>query len=506
MSSSAQHDLYDEMFDEQAVLAATGTDRAAALRRVAAERLAAHRNRRASSEPRAAESTQSAPAISAAAQRVRDAVAARYQQAPTFREFMDTRPTAAPVSPWVEEPVRLAQPVVMMPIAVEEPPMEMPAAEPVAQVQEMSLPEAAQQETFQPNTFQPEILVPESECMAQPAAASTAVVEEEVWNWQANAEPFDGELEVRPYADLPQPQPLPERSYAAQASHPEELEGLEEEIAFRLAPEFVEHYIEPLPIQANIIEFPRQLVAAKKARPRLAEGPLRTEEGVAQEQAPVQQEEQPQGFQMRIFEVEDAVMAQVAEPEIVEVAEVLMEAPLAPAVPEWQGLVLDTPKPVYSQKAHAEDSDEPERLQEVPVASFELRLMSTVVDGVCIAVSFVVFVSVSLWMSGHAAEIALKELSLPMQIMASAGLLAGLAIVYQAVFFSLGAGTLGMTYAGLEFLTLTGKKPSRDMVRRRIGANFLAAAPLGIGLLWSIIDQQKLGWNDRMSGLFLREF
>ncbi|WP_263380591.1 RDD family protein [Granulicella paludicola] len=495
MSSSAQHDLYDEMFDEQAVLAATGTDRAAALRRVAAERLAAHRNRRVVNEVRVAESPQAVPAISAAAQRVRDAVAARYQQAPTFRDFMDTRPAAVPVTPvsqWVEEPVHVAQPVAAMSIAPEERPLEASVVERVAADQDARVFEAVN---------------PQAATLSQlQVSAPDAALAEKTWDWQHSAEPFAGELEVRPYADLPQPQPLPERSYMAQAGRPEELEGLEEEIEFRLAPEFVEHHIEPLPIQANIIEFPRQLVAAKKARPRLAEGPLRTEEGDTQEQAPVLQEEQPQGFQMRIFEVEDAVMAQVAEPEIVEVAEILMEAPLAPAVPEWQGLVLDTPKPVYSQKAHAEDSDEPERLQEVPVASFELRLMSTVVDGVCIAVSFVVFVSVSLWMSGHAAEIALKGLSLPMQIMASAGLLAGLAIVYQAVFFSLGAGTLGMTYSGLEFMTLTGKKPSRDMVRRRIGANFLAAAPLGIGLLWSIIDRQKLGWNDRMSGLFLREF
>ena len=45
-----------------------------------------------------------------------------------------------------------------------------------------------------------------------------------------------------------------------------------------------------MPLAANLIEFPRELVAARKVRPRLAEGPLRDAE--------------PQAGQLRIFEVE----------------------------------------------------------------------------------------------------------------------------------------------------------------------------------------------------------
>jgi hypothetical protein len=45
-----------------------------------------------------------------------------------------------------------------------------------------------------------------------------------------------------------------------------------------------------IPLAANLIEFPRELVAARRARPRLAEGPLRDAES--------------QSGQLRIFEVE----------------------------------------------------------------------------------------------------------------------------------------------------------------------------------------------------------
>ena len=50
---------------------------------------------------------------------------------------------------------------------------------------------------------------------------------------------------------------------------------LDEEIAFRKSPVFEEPAGPPMPLPANLIEFPRQLVAPRKARPRYAEGPLR---------------------------------------------------------------------------------------------------------------------------------------------------------------------------------------------------------------------------------------
>src|SRR5882757_4944381 len=72
----------------------------------------------------------------------------------------------------------------------------------------------------------------------------------------------------------------------------ETLEALDDEIAFRQSPVFEDIY-PPIDIPVNLIEFPRQLVAPRKARPRLAEGPLREEADLAQESA-----------QLRIFEVE----------------------------------------------------------------------------------------------------------------------------------------------------------------------------------------------------------
>src|SRR6202046_5101388 len=68
--------------------------------------------------------------------------------------------------------------------------------------------------------------------------------------------------------------------------------ALDDEIAFRQSPIF-EDLCAPIDIPANLIEFPRQLVAPRKARPRLAEGPLREEA-----------DQTAKAAQLRIFEVE----------------------------------------------------------------------------------------------------------------------------------------------------------------------------------------------------------
>ena len=106
-----------------------------------------------------------------------------------------------------------------------------------------------------------------------------------------------GGLTVRLYDDAHHTWPVPPEMKAGsrrfiedRALESEELAELDQEIAFRRAPEFVDHIIETTPLPANLIEFPRELVATRKARPRLAEGPLR--------------EELPPEPQLRIFEVE----------------------------------------------------------------------------------------------------------------------------------------------------------------------------------------------------------
>jgi hypothetical protein len=495
MKSNAQREAYNEALEMQQDLYATelqgtGTDGGSALKRLAAERLAAHRQRRAAVDARNSLQTQQDaasaknPAITAAAQKVRDAVAARYQQTPSFREYLAAEAEEAVQKTRAEAEVAAR------------------AAKAVADVQVQLMAELEQ--------WPEDVLSVTPESLMPMAVESS---EEVPFAWASGlamtpvAKPaeFDlegSELRVRHYEALPQPALPPAKEIpewvaeAAQAYHAEELQDLNEEIEFRLSPEFQEHLLEPLTIQANIIEFPRQLVAARKARPRLAEGPLRTE---GESEA-----ERPAEFQMRIFEV-DAEQISVTPP--------MQDEVVHHDAPEWQSLMLGRSEAPALPHAH-EVAVEREvsartlvhretRAKVAPrVASAELRMMSAIVDAACVGGAGLLFITAAALMT----DASLRNVPLAILGGFAGVLLVMLFVIYQGLFFSLGESTPGMRFANIEFRSLGDGEPSKAAMRKRVGANLLAAAPLGVGLMWSLVDGESLGWNDRMSGMYLREF
>jgi uncharacterized RDD family membrane protein YckC len=222
-------------------------------------------------------------------------------------------------------------------------------------------------------------------------------------------------------------------------------------------------------LAANLIEFPRELVAARKARPRLAEGPLRDTE--------------PQGGQLRIFEVEQ---------------EAIDRRPGAVAATgglDWSSIRLDTPTPERTRRAMQAAVDA------VPIrpAPLEDRIMAALVDAALSFAGFLVFVFVFTSCTAHppAGRTAVV-----------AGFVALLAtfIAYQWLFFRFGESTPGMMYARIALCTLNDDNPTRPAMQRRVGALLLSALPLGLGLLWAVFDEDNLGWHDRISGTYQRSY
>jgi hypothetical protein len=252
----------------------------------------------------------------------------------------------------------------------------------------------------------------------------------------------------------------------------EELLALEQELAFRLAPEHDTYVVDALPIPGNLIEFPRQLVAPRKARPRLAEGPLR-------EDAPVEP-------QLRIFEVDAEQIS--AEP-VVE----------SSAAPEWQSLLLEASTavaPATPLNAQLQFTLQPQ------TASVELRLMAAAVDLFWIGLGFVGFAAVAVELAGNS----LKALPLPFLGGSAAVVLLLLYVTYQMLFFTLTGDTPGMRYARIGLCTFGDRNPTRKAMRRRVLATLLAACPLGLGLAWACLDEERLGWHDRMSRMYQRAY
>ena len=226
-----------------------------------------------------------------------------------------------------------------------------------------------------------------------------------------------------------------------------------------------------LPLPANLIEFPRQLVAARRARPRLAEGPLREEADASPERA-----------QLRIFEVE--------------ASSVSTDTVLESVVPEWHSLRLDAP--AMARTAEHPDAQISFALP-VQVAPVSLRMMAVLVDSCCITAGWLGAIAV---VAGVSTEL---PTGLP-ALAAAAGMLAFFALLYKVLFFSLGDATPGMRYARIGLCTFADENPTRSSMRRRMLAVLLAGLPMSLGLAWVLLDEDGLGWHDRISRMYPRAY
>ena len=235
------------------------------------------------------------------------------------------------------------------------------------------------------------------------------------------------------------------------------------------------------PIHANLIEFPRELVATRKARPRLAEAPFA---------APAES-----SCQLNIFEV---------YPGTISIAPASLPARFAPGSiapapawpePEWSRIQLD--------EQPAEDLlDEPDSAVSaapaIELASTSRRLMSTVVDGSLIVAAFL---AAAMTAASNASGLPAPRV---VELAAAAALLL-IAVLYKALFYTLAAATPGMKYAGIELVTFIGSRPARAQRLNRLGALLLSLLPVGLGVVWSIFDDQHLSWHDRLSQTYLRK-
>ena len=243
--------------------------------------------------------------------------------------------------------------------------------------------------------------------------------------------------------------------------------------------------VEPaLPIHANLIAFPRELVATRKIRPRRAEGPY-----AASIEA--------QG-QLSIFEVEPCSISK--EPAAAGAA---AEAGTAAWIgPEWSGIELDE-EPQYEMASSAAEPAGVQREEPVvdaatlQLAPMNRRLMAAVVDFSLITGAFLAAARVA---SANVRVLpAIREIEL-----GSALAWALIGVLYLAFFFILAKATPGMKYAQLEMRTFAGKKPALAERCGRMAALALSLLPVGLGAVMAVFDEQHLCWHDRLSGTYLR--
>ena len=233
--------------------------------------------------------------------------------------------------------------------------------------------------------------------------------------------------------------------------------------------------VEPAqPLHANLIEFPRELVATRKIRPRLAEGPLAAADDAV--------------GQLSIFEVDPGSISM--EP----VASEIVTVSAAEWSPDWAGIKLDE-DPGLDLGPEYNPAPAAVALQPAPIG---LRLMATVVDCSLMTAAFLTAAMVGMDKA--------KDLP-PLKQIEPGAIIALLAIfvVYQLFFLLLGAATPGMRWAHISLRTLNDARPARGQRCARLLALLLSLLPVGLGVAWAIFDESHLSWHDRLSRTYLKK-
>ncbi len=233
--------------------------------------------------------------------------------------------------------------------------------------------------------------------------------------------------------------------------------------------------VDAQPIHANLIHFPRELVATRRIRPRLA--------GAAAEQGT-----EDQFAQLSIFEVDPSSIS--IEP----VASIAQEIAPAPSWsgPEWTSLDLE-----MERRAIEDDGEPPSIASRIHLAPLELRMMASLID---------IALIVGLVCAG-AAGIAGHLVHSPSVRSAELGSLAALVVIgllYHAFFLIVTLSTPGMMYAGIGLCTFENEHPTREQLRGRLAALLISLLPVGLGMAWVIFDEDHLSWHDRISRTYLR--
>ena len=133
---------------------------------------------------------------------------------------------------------------------------------------------------------------------------------------------------------------------------------------------------------------------------------------------------------------------------------------------------------------------------EAGIAPLRIRMLAGVLDVTMIVIALGTFLAVFHWSGGR--WIADNN------DVRTMGITSFVLVAFYWVFYVGHFGeTPGMTWTGLRLVNFYGQKPNTTQRAARALGLILSSATLGLGFAWSIADEEKLTWHDRMSRTFL---
>ena len=132
---------------------------------------------------------------------------------------------------------------------------------------------------------------------------------------------------------------------------------------------------------------------------------------------------------------------------------------------------------------------------DAPVALPVHRLMAAAVDGSVILAAMALFTVIFYLSGGH---IVISKQTAPLL----AGVVAAVALFYRLLWCLADGDTPGLRFAGLRLVNFDGRRPDRDQRSIRQAAYLLSLLSAGLGLVWALVDEEKLTWHDHISKTF----
>ena len=165
-------------------------------------------------------------------------------------------------------------------------------------------------------------------------------------------------------------------------------------------------------------------------------------------------------------------------PRIVEAPEVL------PPPPALGGILME---PAKTNEENRTDADFPQSSASIPQ-----RLLAGLVDSLILGTALAAFAAIFLRLNP-------ARVPLPMLIAGVLAVSVWLWAAYQFLFVVYTGSTPGLRVLRLRLVRFDGSPAGRRVRRWRVLASFLSACSLGLGYLWSILDEDGLCWHDRIT-------
>ena len=140
-------------------------------------------------------------------------------------------------------------------------------------------------------------------------------------------------------------------------------------------------------------------------------------------------------------------------------------------------------------------SAQPSIICDAPVAPARMRLKATAIDGLVMALPCALTLGLYIYAGGTVPE----DKHLIIFMLAA---LATIPVFYKLLWTFAGSDTIGMRQAGLQLVDFDGNPPSQARRFLRCFGSWLSLLAAGIGLVWSLADEDRLTWHDYISSTF----